>query len=150
MLPSIVMGCWNVSLKTGSDSLSPPGGCCVVSDIQVYGQMQRNYVEEKLAHSFCSTCKRNVILVSKWHRVSVYLNVLGSDLPNSKPSCFIAQQLLLNIDYVILEILLQFLWVWWTFVVFDKAANPVSVCVSCLPCLLDGHTFWFLYANLCW
>lgn len=28
-----------------------------------------------------------------------------------------------------------------------KAANPVSV--SRLPCLLDRHTFWFLYANLC-
>lgn len=37
-----------------------------------------------------------------------YLNILGSGLPNSNPSCFIAQQLLLNIDYVILKILLQF------------------------------------------
>lgn len=77
-----------------------------------------------------------------------YLNVTGSDVPNS--SCFIAQQLVLTIDYVILEILFAVpMGNDEHFVAFDEAANPVSVCVSCLPCLLDRHTFWFLYANLC-
>lgn len=59
--------------------------------------------------------------------------------------------MLLDIDYVIFifsKMQLQFIDSDKAFCVeLTKAANPVSV--SRLPCLLDRHTFWFLYANLC-
>ena len=53
-------------------------------------------VEENLTHSFCSTCKRNVMFglkasLSRDDLPSSYLNVLGSDLTNPKPGRIIAQ-----------------------------------------------------------
>lgn len=124
----------------------------------VSGQPQRSFGEaggdkrnkKNHPHPFCSTWEIKEMFVSRWHRASrvdlwvSYQNISGSqDLHNSKPNSLIAQQLLLNINYVIL---LHFLISYgcaehFFFLAFDKAANPVWVCVSCLPCPLDRHTF---------
>lgn len=72
-----------------------------------------------------------------------HLNILESDVPNSKPSCFIA--LLLNIDYVILK---------------NSVAVPKGMMNILLPTQYQfvsvvchvywtDTPFWFLYANLC-
>lgn len=97
-------------------------------------------VEENLTHSFCSTCKRNVY----WSQSDTESVSWSAD---ELPKCFgvrltkLKTQLrhcstLLKIDHVILKILLQFLWVWWTFCCIWQSCQPsMSLSVVC-------HIYW--------
>lgn len=101
-----------------------------------YGDNCREFMrlgEQRLPHSFCSTCKRNVMLVSKWHWVrsvdelSKHFGVQLAQLKNPVAS-------LLNSCYWLLmmwfsKFLLQFLRVWWTFCCIWQSCQPsISLC----------------------
>lgn len=64
----------------------------------------------------------------------------GSLLLNSKHICSIAQSLFLHPNSPISLAVPYGYDGYEHSVASDKAANPVSVCVTCLPCLSDRHT----------
>lgn len=126
---------FRISVKTGSDSVLKLLLCSLRPTFKFrdnYREIMERLVEENLTYYFCSICKRNIMLVSMWNWVRSVDELpkhFRVRLTQLKPSCFIAQQLLLNIDYVILKILLQFLRVWWTFCCIWQSCQPsISLC----------------------
>lgn len=113
--------------------------------------------KKTISGSFCSTCEGNVTLV--WQRCQFVRLIHGRATwrslfrvpPVKLPLRSIAQQPVLTSQFS--DFSCSSSWVWWFLSVLSQSTelpNPVSVCVTRLPRLSDWHTFWFLYANLCW